>query len=222
MHPCLRVAGAVALALLAMPGAGRAQPADSIPTRGPLPGRGGIGGQIGTSWIVSEGDYSLGSQPRFTFVGHFRYVINKSWGWQVSPYFSWNGYVSHVDADPELARAQAFGVGHAREVRAQRVRRTHRPLGGGKLGERAVAQELHDPPAVRLDHRADDGLEPAHRTDRLAFVRLRECGVADQIREPYRGEMMGRCRAATGSSRIAHRVPVPLRSAASSFSMSSS
>ena len=98
MHARFRVAGVLALALLAMPVAGRAQTADSVATKGPLPGRGGIGGQIGTAWIVSEGDYSAGSQPRFTFIGHFRYQVNKSLGWQVSPYFTWNGYVSHVDA----------------------------------------------------------------------------------------------------------------------------
>lgn len=98
MHSRLRLASAIALASLAMASASHAQQADSIATRGPLPGRGGIGGQIGSSYIVADGDYSEGAQPRFSFIGHFRYVINRSWGWQVSPYFTWNGYVSHVDA----------------------------------------------------------------------------------------------------------------------------
>ena len=98
MNFSARVAGVTALLLLATAHASRAQQPDSVATRGPLPGRGAIGGQIGSSWIYSEEDYSSGSQPRLSFVGHFRYVINRSWGWQVSPYFTWNGYVSHVDA----------------------------------------------------------------------------------------------------------------------------
>jgi len=48
--------------------------------------------------MFADGDYSEGTQPRFSFAGHFRYVVNPSWGWQVSPYFTWNGYVSHADA----------------------------------------------------------------------------------------------------------------------------
>jgi hypothetical protein len=98
MYKRLRMASALALAMLAMPGAARAQLADSVATKGPLPGRGGIGGQIGSSYIVADGDYTEGAQPRLTFVGHFRYVISRSWGWQVSPYFTWNGYVSRADA----------------------------------------------------------------------------------------------------------------------------
>jgi hypothetical protein len=98
MHTRFRMASAFALALLAMPGASGAQQADSVATRGPLPGRGSIGGQVGSSYILANSDYSKGAQPRLSFVGHFRYVINKSWGWQVSPSFTWNGYVSHVDA----------------------------------------------------------------------------------------------------------------------------
>ena len=34
-------------------------------------------------------------------MGHFRYQASTHWGWQVSPYFTWNGYVSHVDAPYE-------------------------------------------------------------------------------------------------------------------------
>jgi hypothetical protein len=98
MNSRFRLAGVVALVLLFAASVSHAQSADSVATKGPLPGRGGIGGQIGSSWIFSDGDYSSGSQPRFSFVGHFRYVISKHWGWQVSPYFTWNGYVSHVDA----------------------------------------------------------------------------------------------------------------------------
>lgn len=99
MNTRFRVAGALALALFAMPGTGFAQQADSIATKGPLPGRGGIGGQIGGSYLVAGGaDYSDGAQPRLSFVGHFRYVISPGWGWQVSPYFTWSGYVSNKDA----------------------------------------------------------------------------------------------------------------------------
>lgn len=98
MHTRFRVASVVALALLAATGTARAQQADSIATKGPLPGRGGIGGQVGGTYMYAEGDYSEGAQPRPSFVGHFRYVINRRWGWQVSPSFTWAGYVSHANA----------------------------------------------------------------------------------------------------------------------------
>jgi len=98
MNPRLRLASAFVLALLATASVSHAQTADSVATKGPIVGRGGIGGQIGTSYIVGGPDYSEGSQPRFSFIGHFRYQASAQWGWQVSPYFTWNGYVSHANA----------------------------------------------------------------------------------------------------------------------------
>jgi hypothetical protein len=98
MHTRFRVASVVALALLVATGTARAQQADSVATKGPLPGRGGLGGQVGSTYFFGEGDYSDGAQPRLSFSGHFRYVIGRSWGWQVSPTFTWSGYVSHADA----------------------------------------------------------------------------------------------------------------------------
>ena len=98
MNVRLRLASALVFALLATASVSHAQTADSVATKGPLAGRGGIGGQFGTSYIVAGPDYSEGAQPRFSFIGHFRYVINPTWGWQVSPYFTWNGYVSSADA----------------------------------------------------------------------------------------------------------------------------
>ena len=98
MNSRARAAGVVALVFLATARLGHAQSADSVATKGALPGRGGIGGQIGSAWMFSEGDYSSGSQPRFSFIGHFRYQIDHRLGWQVSPYFTWNGYVSSVAA----------------------------------------------------------------------------------------------------------------------------
>ncbi len=98
MYSRFRVASVVALTLLATAGVSHAQQADSVATKGALPGRGGIGGQIGGTYMFADGDYSEGSQPRLSFTGHFRYVINKRWGWQFSPSFTWNGYVSHADA----------------------------------------------------------------------------------------------------------------------------
>jgi hypothetical protein len=94
MNSRARAASVVALLLLFGAGVAHAQ-SDSIATKGALPGRGGIGGQIGSSWMLAGGDYSKGSQPRLTFMGHFRYQSSRHWGWQVSPYFTWNGYVSH-------------------------------------------------------------------------------------------------------------------------------
>ena len=98
MNSRFRLAGVVALVLLATPSVSLAQSADSVATKGPIPGRGGIGGQVGSSYIFAEDDYSKGTQPRLSFVGHFRYVIGRHWGWQVSPSFTWNGYVSHEAA----------------------------------------------------------------------------------------------------------------------------
>lgn len=98
MNSRFRLASVVAMLFLATASVSYAQTADSVATTGALPGRGGIGMQIGSSYIVSGGDYSDGAQPRLSFIGHYRYTINKHWGWQISPMFTWNGYVSHVDA----------------------------------------------------------------------------------------------------------------------------
>ena len=103
MNSRFRLASVVALVFLATANVSHAQKADSIATKGALPGRGGIGGQIGSSYLLSGGEYSEGAQPRFSFIGHYRYVISRHWGWQVSPYFTWNGYVSHAVAPyPDL------------------------------------------------------------------------------------------------------------------------
>src|SRR5262249_12904343 len=98
MNSRLRWASVVAFVFLAAADLCRAQSADSIATRGALPGRGGIGGQIGSAYLLSDGDSSAGAQPRISFIGHFRYVIGRHGSWQVSPYFPWNGYVSHAKA----------------------------------------------------------------------------------------------------------------------------
>ncbi len=98
MNTRARFASVAAAVWLATARVGHAQQPDSIATRGPLPGRGAIGGQIGGTWLYADGDYSEGAQPRFSFIGHFRYVISRRWGWQVSPYFTWSGYVSHAQA----------------------------------------------------------------------------------------------------------------------------
>jgi hypothetical protein len=107
MNSRARAASVVALLWLFGAGVAHAQ-GDStaasvkpIPTKGAIPGRGAIGGQIGSSWMFAGGDYSQGSQPRLTFMGHFRYQSSTHWGWQVSPYFTWNGYVSHANAPYE-------------------------------------------------------------------------------------------------------------------------
>jgi len=90
----VRLASAAALVLLACASAGYAQQPDSLTAlhSGARPGRGAIGGQFGSSWILSGGDYATGAQPRLSFEGSFRYVISPHWRWQVSPYFTWNAY----------------------------------------------------------------------------------------------------------------------------------
>lgn len=99
MKSRLLAATVLAASLLVVPVASHAQKADSIATRGALAGRGAIGAQIGSSYFFSGGDYAKGANPRLTFIGHFRYQTkNPRWGWQVSPMFTWNGYVSNQDA----------------------------------------------------------------------------------------------------------------------------
>jgi len=68
------------------------------------PGKGGIGGQIGTSYFRVDraigqdwfADYSAGAQMRFTFSGQFRYVVSPWLRWQVSPGFTWTAYTEKV------------------------------------------------------------------------------------------------------------------------------
>lgn len=90
----VRLACVAALVGLATAQASHAQEADSAlaARSGARPGRGSVGGQIGVSKFVSEGDYSSDSDPRFSFAGQFRYVISPSFRWQASPYFTWTAY----------------------------------------------------------------------------------------------------------------------------------
>src|SRR6476660_6105978 len=89
----VRIASAAVVLLLAIAQSGLAQTPDSSAARsGALPRRGSIGGELGTPWIISGGDFSKGAELRFSLSGHFRYVMSPSWRWQVSPYFGWNAY----------------------------------------------------------------------------------------------------------------------------------
>jgi hypothetical protein len=56
------------------------------------PGRGGIGGLVGGSYMISSQDYSAGALSRFDFSGHWRYVFTPSWRIQIGPGFTWSGY----------------------------------------------------------------------------------------------------------------------------------
>ncbi len=82
------------------------------PETGAVPGRGGIGGQLGASYFGGSrlkdqggtfagykvgfpdwsGEYSLGAEPRFSFSSNFRYVMSRRLRWQVSPGFLWAAY----------------------------------------------------------------------------------------------------------------------------------
>src|ERR1051326_2420161 len=110
MNSRFRLASVVALVFLATACASHAQTADSIATRGPLPGRGGIGGQIGGSYFIAEGPYSDGAQPRLSFIGHFRYVLGRHWGWRGSPFFRGPGSVSRVGAPYPALNSPAEGT----------------------------------------------------------------------------------------------------------------
>lgn len=89
MIPKVRSAGIALLAVLAA-----ASPC--LAAEGMGRGRGAIGGQIGGSFFWADADYSEGAEPRLAFSGHFRYVMNDWFRWQISPGFTWSGYSSSV------------------------------------------------------------------------------------------------------------------------------
>jgi len=90
----VRLAGVAVVLLLVSASVVRAQAPDttSATHTAARPGRGSVGGQIGTSYFYAQGDYSLGASPRLSFAGHFRYLMGTKWQWQVSPYYTWTGY----------------------------------------------------------------------------------------------------------------------------------
>ena len=94
MFTRVRLASVVCLLSLASVSVSFAQQPDSTTSArsGARPERGSIGAQLGSSYILTGGDYAKGSQPRASFVGCFGYVISPRWRWQVSPYFTWNAY----------------------------------------------------------------------------------------------------------------------------------
>lgn len=99
---------ATALSVLLLGLAGGARAADTDSTAAPVgmkAGRGSIGGQLGGSLLVADGDYSEGAQPRFSFSGHFRYVMSPAARWQFTSLYTWSAYANDVDlpfADPNF------------------------------------------------------------------------------------------------------------------------
>lgn len=100
MNQRVRLAGVAVVLLLASASVVRAQAPDSTSAKreGALSGRGAIGAMAGATYFFAAQDYSDGAQPRLSFSGHFRYLINKGWQWQVSPYFTWSAYAVGTDA----------------------------------------------------------------------------------------------------------------------------
>lgn len=95
MIASVRRAGAVTFLLLGLAGAAWAQGADSTAAPiGHTPGRGGLGGTIGGSILLADGDYSAGAQPRLSFSGTFRYVISANSRWQIAPMYTWAAYTN--------------------------------------------------------------------------------------------------------------------------------
>ncbi|MCC6349455.1 MAG: hypothetical protein IT347_07680 [Candidatus Eisenbacteria bacterium] len=157
----VRLAGVAVVALLASASVVRAQAPDTTTARreGALPGRGAVGAQAGSSFFLSEGDYSQGAQPRMSFAGHFRYVISDGWQWQVSPYFTWSAYAVGTDApfadpnfpaetDKDFHLTQIVGAsGQIQKVFGRGRTRWH--LGAGPAIYRVVVQNhrkvLRDP-----------------------------------------------------------------------------
>jgi len=162
----VRLAGVAVVLLLASVSVVRAQAPDTTVTKreGALPGRGSVGGQVGVSYFYAEKDYSNGAMPRFSFAGHFRYVINKGWQWQVSPYYTWSAYAVGTQApfvDPNFPDETEKDfhltqiVGASSQI--QKVwgkGRTRWHAGGGPAVYRVVVQNhrkvLKDPVTDRL------------------------------------------------------------------------
>lgn len=93
----VRLALVAAALLLVSASVGFAQQADTSAAAGRYgfkPVHGAIGFQVGLSRFAAGGDYSKGASPRLSISGSYRYVASPAWGWQVSPYFTWTGYVS--------------------------------------------------------------------------------------------------------------------------------
>jgi len=63
---------------------------------GLAPGRAGLSGGLGGSWIWAEDDYAEGALPRFNLLGSFRYQMTERWRLQLSPGFTWNAYTKHA------------------------------------------------------------------------------------------------------------------------------
>lgn len=89
MIPRVRSASIALLAVLAV-----ASPC--LAGEGMSPGRGAIGGQLGGSFFWADADYSEGAKSRPAFSGHYRYVINPRFRWQIGPGFTWSGYSGSV------------------------------------------------------------------------------------------------------------------------------
>ena len=163
----VRIASAAVVLLLATAQSAHSQAPDSTAARaGALPGRGSIGGEIGTPWIISGGDFSQGAQLRFSLSGHFRYVVSPSWRWQVSPYFGWNAYKSTEPApfaDPNYPNdltkehylTQLVGVGSQLQW-TSRPGRTRWHLGAGPAVYRVLLENrrkvVADPATFERHH----------------------------------------------------------------------
>lgn len=158
----VRLAGVAVVLLLVSAPVVRAQAPDTTTAKrtGASPGRGAVGTQVGSSYFFAEGDYSEGAQPRLSFAGHFRYVINDGWQWQVSPYFTWSAYSVGTEApfaDPNFPDEPPIKDFHLTQVvgasgQIQKVfgkGRTRWHLGAGPAVYRVVVQNhrkvLRDP-----------------------------------------------------------------------------
>lgn len=157
----VRLAGVAVVLLLVSASVVRAQAPDTTTAKrgGAQPGRGAVGVQTGTSYFFAEGDYSEGAQPRLSFAGHFRYVINGGWQWQFSPYFTWSAYSVGTDApftdpnfpaetDKDFHLTQIVG-GSGQLQRTFGAGRTRWHVGAGPAVYRVVVQNhrkvLRDP-----------------------------------------------------------------------------
>ncbi len=92
MNARIRWVGFAVAALLAIAAVSRADDA------GYRAGKGGISFQVGGASVIGDADYSAGAKSRLMFSASWRYALAPWLRWQLSPEFTWAGYLKKEPA----------------------------------------------------------------------------------------------------------------------------
>ncbi len=119
-------------------------------------------------------------------------------------------HVAEIDADAEDDRRAGRGPTLARASRLDRKRAFDRIDDTGELDQRAVADQLEDPPVMGGDRRVEQGLAMAlEGKQRAGFVRRHHPRIADDIRGKDRREPPVGTRFSHGRTSTACRLNAP-------------